>query len=300
MSLKPFYRKTWAEIDLTALKENVRNMKRHIGEDVHLMAVVKANAYGHGDAQVAKAALAEGASILAVAFLDEAISLREQGIDAPILVLGAVPPEYAGIAAKRRITVTGYSVDWLKEVLRLIGDIGEPLDFHLKIDTGMGRLGCRNEDEIKEMMEMAESSGKVNCCGVFTHFATADEKDTDYFNMQLDRFKKLIKPLPLDRLMVHSSNSAAGMRFEKQLFNAVRFGVSMYGMSPSPEIKDELPFPLKEVLSLHTELVHVKKSPKGKASATVRRIRPSMMSGSAPSLSAMRTAGSAALPEAKC
>ncbi|MBU8788072.1 MULTISPECIES: alanine racemase [Bacillus] len=265
MSLKPFYRKTWAEIDLTALKENVRNMKRHIGEDVHLMAVVKANAYGHGDAQVAKAALAEGASILAVAFLDEAISLREQGIDAPILVLGAVPPEYAGIAAKRRITVTGYSVDWLKEVLRLIGDIGEPLDFHLKIDTGMGRLGCRNEDEIKEMMEMAESSGKVNCCGVFTHFATADEKDTDYFNMQLDRFKKLIKPLPLDRLMVHSSNSAAGMRFEKQLFNAVRFGVSMYGMSPSPEIKDELPFPLKEVLSLHTELVHVKKIAKGES-----------------------------------
>ncbi|UOY87947.1 alanine racemase [Bacillus glycinifermentans] len=265
MSLKPFYRKTWAEIDLTALKENVRNMKRHIGGDVHLMAVVKANAYGHGDAHVAKAALAEGASILAVAFLDEAISLREQGIDAPILVLGAVPPEYAGIAAKRRITVTGYSVGWLKEVLRLIGDIGEPLDFHLKIDTGMGRLGCRNEDEIKEMMDMTESSSKVNCCGVFTHFATADEKDTDYFNMQLDRFKELIKPLPLDRLMVHSSNSAAGMRFKKQLFNAVRFGVSMYGMSPSSEIKDELPFPLKEVFSLHTELVHVKKIAKGES-----------------------------------
>ncbi|MGX1082907.1 alanine racemase [Bacillus sp. SLBN-57] len=265
MSLKPFYRKTWAEIDLTALKENVRNMKRHIGEHVHLMAVVKANAYGHGDAQVAKAALAEGVSILAVALLDEALSLRAQGIEEPILVLGAVPPEYASIAAEKRIIVTGYSVGWLKDVLGFLNEAEAPLEYHLKIDTGMGRLGCKTEEEIKEMMEMTESSDKLNCTGVFTHFATADEKDTDYFNMQLDRFKELISPLPLDRLMVHSSNSAAGLRFREQLFNAVRFGIGMYGLAPSTEIKDELPFRLREVFSLHTELTHVKKIKKGES-----------------------------------
>lgn len=265
MSLKPFYRKTWAEIDLTALKENVRNMKRHIGEHVHLMAVVKANAYGHGDAQVAKAALAEGASILAVALLDEALSLRAQGIEEPILVLGAVPPEYASIAAEKRIIVTGYSVGWLKDVLGFLGETEAPLEYHLKIDTGMGRLGCKTEEEIKEMMEMTESSDKLNCTGVFTHFATADEKDTDYFDMQLDRFKELISPLPLDRLMVHSSNSAAGLRFREQLFNAVRFGIGMYGLAPSTEIKDELPFRLREVFSLHTELTHVKKIKRGES-----------------------------------
>ncbi|MEC0713677.1 alanine racemase [Bacillus haynesii] len=265
MSLKPFYRKTWAEIDLTALKENVRNMKRHIGEHVHLMAVVKANAYGHGDAQVAKAALAEGASILAVALLDEALSLRAQGIEEPILVLGAVPPEYASIAAEKRIIVTGYSVGWLKDVLGFLGETEAPLEYHLKIDTGMGRLGCKTEEEIKEMMKMTESSDKLNCTGVFTHFATADEKDTDYFDMQLDRFKELISPLPLDRLMVHSSNSAAGLRFREQLFNAVRFGIGMYGLAPSTEIKDELPFRLREVFSLHTELTHVKKIKKGES-----------------------------------
>ncbi|TWL82475.1 Alanine racemase [Bacillus licheniformis] len=265
MSLKPFYRKTWAEIDLTALKENVRNMKRHIGEHVHLMAVVKANAYGHGDAQVAKAALAEGASILAVALLDEALSLRAQGIEEPILVLGAVPPEYASIAAEKRIIVTGYSVGWLKDVLGFLNEAEAPLEYHLKIDTGMGRLGCKTEEEVKEMMEMTESSDKLNCTGVFTHFATADEKDTDYFNMQLDRFKELISPLPLDRLMVHSSNSAAGLRFREQLFNAVRFGIGMYGLAPSTEIKDELPFRLREVFSLHTELTHVKKIKKGES-----------------------------------
>ncbi|MGE7202751.1 alanine racemase [Bacillus haynesii] len=265
MSLKPFYRKTWAEIDLTALKENVRNMKRHIGEHVHLMAVVKANAYGHGDAQVAKAALAEGASILAVALLDEALSLRAQGFEEPILVLGAVPPEYASIAAEKRIIVTGYSVGWLKDVLGFLGETEAPLEYHLKIDTGMGRLGCKTEEEIKEMMEMTESSDKLNCTGVFTHFATADEKDTDYFDMQLDRFKELISPLPLDRLMVHSSNSAAGLRFREQLFNAVRFGIGMYGLAPSTEIKDELPFRLREVFSLHTELTHVKKIKKGES-----------------------------------
>ncbi|OAZ63308.1 Alanine racemase [Bacillus licheniformis] len=265
MSLKPFYRKTWAEIDLTALKENVRNMKRHIGEHVRLMAVVKANAYGHGDAQVAKAALAEGASILAVALLDEALSLRAQGIKEPILVLGAVPPEYASIAAEKRIIVTGYSVGWLKDVLGFLNEAEAPLEYHLKIDTGMGRLGCKTEEEIKEMMELTESSDKLNCTGVFTHFATADEKDTDYFDMQLDRFKELISPLPLDRLMVHSSNSAAGLRFREQLFNAVRFGIGMYGLAPSTEIKDELPFRLREVFSLHTELTHVKKIKKGES-----------------------------------
>ncbi|MGV2548630.1 alanine racemase [Bacillus licheniformis] len=265
MSLKPFYRKTWAEIDLTALKENVRNMKRHIGEHVRLMAVVKANAYGHGDAQVAKAALAEGASILAVALLDEALSLRAQGIEEPILVLGAVPTEYASIAAEKRIIVTGYSVGWLKDVLGFLNEAEAPLEYHLKIDTGMGRLGCKTEEEIKEMMEMTESNDKLNCTGVFTHFATADEKDTDYFNMQLDRFKELISPLPLDRLMVHSSNSAAGLRFREQLFNAVRFGIGMYGLAPSTEIKDELPFRLREVFSLHTELTHVKKIKKGES-----------------------------------
>ncbi|EWH22034.1 alanine racemase [Bacillus haynesii] len=265
MSLKPFYRKTWAEIDLTALKENVRNMKRHIGEHVHLMAVVKANAYGHGDAQVAKAALAEGASILAVALLDEALSLRAQGIEEPILVLGAVPPEYASIAAEKRIIVTGYSAGWLKDVLGFLDETEAPLEYHLKIDTGMGRLGCKTEEEIKEMMEMTEASDKLNCTGVFTHFATADEKDTDYFDMQLDRFKELISPLPLDRLMVHSSNSAAGLRFRGQLFNAVRFGIGMYGLAPSTEIKDELPFRLREVFSLHTELTHVKKIKKGES-----------------------------------
>ncbi|MGX1723660.1 alanine racemase, partial [Bacillus haynesii] len=265
MSLKPFYRKTWAEIDLTALKENVRNMKRHIGEHVHLMAVVKANAYGHGDAQVAKAALAEGASILAVALLDEALSLRAQGIEEPILVLGAVPPEYASIAAEKHIIVTGYSVGWLKDVLGFLDETEAPLEYHLKIDTGMGRLGCKSEEEIKEMMEMTEASDKLNCTGVFTHFATADEKDTDYFDMQLDRFKELISSLPLDRLMVHSSNSAAGLRFREQLFNAVRFGIGMYGLAPSTEIKDELPFRLREVFSLHTELTHVKKIKKGES-----------------------------------
>lgn len=265
MSLKPFYRKTWAEIDLTALKENVRNMKRHIGEHVHLMAVVKANAYGHGDAQVAKAALAEGASILAVALLDEALSLRAQGIEEPILVLGAVPPEYTSIAAEKRIIVTGYSTGWLKDVLGFLDETEAPLEYHLKIDTGMGRLGCKSEEEIKEMMEMTEASDKLNCTGVFTHFATADEKDTDYFDMQLDRFKELISSLPLDRLMVHSSNSAAGLRFREQLFNAVRFGIGMYGLAPSTEIKDELPFRLREVFSLHTELTHVKKIKKGES-----------------------------------
>lgn len=150
MSTKPFYRDTWAEIDLSAIKENVSNMKKHIGEHVHLMAVVKANAYGHGDAETAKAALDAGASCLAVVILDEAISLRKKGLKAPILVLGAVPPEYVAIAAEYDVTLTGYSVEWLQEAARHTKK--GSLHFHLKVDTGMNRLGVKTEEEVQNVM----------------------------------------------------------------------------------------------------------------------------------------------------
>ncbi|MEC0253185.1 alanine racemase [Bacillus halotolerans] len=263
MSTKPFYRDTWAEIDLSAIKENVSNMKKHIGEHVHLMAVVKANAYGHGDAEVAKAALESGASCLAVAILDEAISLRQRGLKAPILVLGAVPPEYAKIAAEYDVTLTGYSVEWLQEAARHLKKAS--LHFHLKVDTGMNRLGVKTEEEIHHVMKILERNPGLKCKGVFTHFATADEKQRDYFLMQFERFKELIAPLPLKKLMVHCANSAAGLRLKKGFFNAVRFGIGMYGLRPSAEITDEIPFKLRPAFTLHSTLSHVKKVHKGES-----------------------------------
>ncbi|QJC87395.1 alanine racemase [Bacillus inaquosorum] len=263
MSTKPFYRDTWAEIDLSAIKENVSNMKEHIGEHVHLMAVVKANAYGHGDAEVAKAALDAGASCLAVAILDEAISLREKGLKAPILVLGAVPPEYVAIAAEYDVTLTGYSVEWLQEAARHLKK--DSLHFHLKVDTGMNRLGVKTEEEVHHVMAILDRNPRFKCKGVFTHFATADEKERDYFFMQFERFKELIAPLPLKKMMVHCANSAAGLRLKKGFFNAVRFGIGMYGLRPSADITDEIPFQLRPAFTLHSTLSHVKLIRKGES-----------------------------------
>ncbi|MCR9040653.1 alanine racemase [Bacillus sp. L381] len=263
MNTASFYRDTWAEINLSAIKENITHMKKHIGENVHLMAVVKANAYGHGDLEVGKAALEAGASCLAVAILDEAISLRKRGITAPILVLGAVPPEYVQAAAEYDVTLTGYSVEWLQEAARHLGS--ETVPFHLKVDTGMNRLGVKTEEEIQSVLKILSQNPGLVCKGVFTHFATADEKNRDYFLFQFERFKRLIAPLPLKELMVHCANSAAGLRLKKGFFNAVRFGIGMYGLRPSADIQNEIPFQLKPAFTLHSVLSHVKKIRKGES-----------------------------------
>ncbi|MFJ5965598.1 alanine racemase [Bacillus sp. NPDC093026] len=266
MDTNGFYRDTWAEINLTAIKHNVSHMKDHIGKKVQLMAVVKANAYGHGDIEIARAALKAGADMLAVAFLDEAISLRNKGVKAPILVLGAVPPEYVKVAVRYNVIMTAYSLEWLRDVIQLAkGHIGQPIRFHLKMDSGMNRLGVKTVEQANEVKELVENHSFLQLEGVFTHFATADEKDKDYFDLQVDKFKTLLQPLHTEKLLVHCANSAAGLRFKEVLFNMVRFGISMYGLSPSEEMKDELPFKLEEALSLHTKLAHVKLIQKGES-----------------------------------
>ncbi|MFY0760943.1 alanine racemase [Metabacillus dongyingensis] len=257
-----FYRDTWAEIDLDAIYSNVKSMKNHIGENTQLIAVVKANAYGHGDAEVAKTALEAGAEMLAVAFLDEAVVLREAGFEVPILVMGASRPADVKIAIDQRIILTAPSLEWLTEAEKNVQK--GILSVHLKIDTGMGRLGVRTEEELLQAFKFAEEKPNVKIEGIFTHFATADELDTAYFNKQYDVFTAMAqKAADYDGVMIHCGNSATGLRFPEKLVHAVRLGISMYGLSPSMEIKPELPYELKEAFSLHSRLVHVKKISKG-------------------------------------
>ncbi|WP_121664242.1 alanine racemase [Metabacillus litoralis] len=255
-----FFRDTWVEVNLDAIEHNVRLMKQYIGEEVHLIAVVKANAYGHGAKQVAETALKSGATMLAVAFLDEAISLRNQGIQAPILVMGAIRASDVDIVEKHKLTVTVFSLTWLKEAEGCIQDF---IDLHIKVDTGMGRLGVQDENELIDIFNFAEESNRFHVKGIYTHFATADENDSSYFLTQYDKFEKMISTVPNHRLFVHCANSATGLKFPSKVYNAVRFGISMYGLSPSPEMKSELPFSLQEAFSLQTKLVHVKKVTKG-------------------------------------
>jgi len=257
-----FYRDTWAEVDLDCIMENVRNMKKHLSEEVELMAVVKANAYGHGDEQVAHVALEGGATYLAVAFLDEAISLRRKGIHAPILVLGASRPEDINVAGKYDLTLTVFQKDWLSQARKILTNEA-PIKIHLKLDTGMGRLGIREQSEIMDIEQILEVEKRFYLEGAFTHFATSDELNQSYFKEQLERFETMLSWFNIRPKLIHASNSAAALRMPNAHFNGIRYGIGMYGLTPSIEIQDFLPFPLKEAFSLHSKLVHVKKITKG-------------------------------------
>jgi len=253
-----FYRDTWAEIDLDALYSNISQIREYLPENTKIFAAVKANAYGHGDIPTAKTVLAAGVHGLAVAFLDEALAIRKAGIKAPILVLGAARAEDAGIAAVHHISLTVFQLDWIKEAEKVIPPDCR-LRVHIKCDTGMGRIGVTEENELRQIDAFLCQSNSFILDGIFTHFATADQLDETYYNKQLSRFKYFLSCLETHPPYIHAANSAAALCHKDSLFNTARIGIAMYGLSPSDEIKDLLPFKRQEVFSLHTKIVHVKK-----------------------------------------
>lgn len=260
------YRETWAEINLDTIEHNIDQVKQNLPRDCQIIAVVKANAYGHGDVKVAKKALDSGANMLAVALLEEALNLREVGIEVPILVLGRVSPEGAMIASEKNITLTFYQQEWLREVNKY--PLREKLHLHMKWDTGMGRSGIRAEEELTSILELINSKDKMHLTGIYTHFATADEADLTYFKKQRSRFKQFLTSFQeqwKEEVCVHIGNSAAAIRFPNEMYDAIRLGVSMYGLYPGQTVKKEKKVDLKQTFSLHSQLVHVKKIQPGES-----------------------------------
>lgn len=254
-----YYRPTYIHINLQAIQSNIKRLKETLPKHTNIMAVVKANAYGHGAIEVANAALQAGASYLAVATPEEALHLRSAGITAEILVLGASPISFLQVASEQNITLTAYSYEWLNATQHFTN----PIKMHIKIDSGMGRIGITQEKELQAVISFIEERAWIQLTGVFTHFATADEKEEDYFKKQVESFERLLRVFHKRPPLVHTSNSATALRYSDQSWDAVRFGISMYGIAPSPWIEKNLPFPLEKALSLHTEVVHVKKVKKG-------------------------------------
>lgn len=260
------YRPTWAEIDLSAIGYNIKQIKNTLSTKTEIMAVVKANGYGHGSVEVARKALSSGAKALAVALLEEALVLRRAGITAPILVLGWVDPKDSSIAAKHNITLTVFQEEWLEEVKKV--PLTTDLQVHMKWDTGMGRIGIRTERELNEVLLALKQTPQVHLTGIFTHFATADEENSAYYEEQTQRFFRLLnifqKKWPeSDTIRIHTGNSAAAIRFPKQMRHYIRYGIAMYGQYPSQWIKSEKMISLKPAFSLYSQLTHVKWVPKG-------------------------------------
>ncbi|CDO04119.1 alanine racemase [Oceanobacillus picturae] len=259
-------RPTWAEIDLDAITHNIKAMHERLPKKTKIVAVVKANGYGHGSIQVAKKALDSGATSLAVALLEEALELREAGINAPILVMGWVPPEAAPIAAKHHITLTFFQKDWLDQVSRM--EFDERLQLHLKLDTGMGRIGIRSSEALREILYALNDKPSIYLTGVYTHFATADGTNLTYFHKQKEQFERMLSELKEQwsgEVTVHIGNSASAIRLPGDMYDFVRYGISMYGLYPSQPVKEEQAINLKQAFSLHSRLAHVKQIEAGDA-----------------------------------
>ena len=249
-------RQAWVEIDLGKIKQNVINIKQSLSEKTLFMAVVKANGYGHGSVEIAKTALANGAQRLGVALVEEAIPLREAGISCPINLLSGPPPGSAKKIDKLGLTATVFSEAHLLE----LKDI--KVDAHIKIDTGMNRIGLRAE-ELDYFLQTLKKYPNINAEGMFTHFATADEPEGGVFSRQLDLFTDLAKKHRSRFEIISAANSAASLFNKDSHFDMVRIGIAMYGLEPSNERKS--PVELKPALTWKAKPSFVKKIKAGES-----------------------------------
>lgn len=264
MAVDSYYRPTWVEISLDALRHNLRAFRSSLPQDMKLLAVVKADAYGHGALQVAKECMAEGAAYLAVAFMDEALELRRGGIDAPVLVLGYTPAEAVPLAVKYNITINVYSTDVL-EALEQRSAEEPPVKIHIKVDSGMSRLGLHREDETIAFVEKALSLPGVEVEGLFTHYACADEADKEHTLGQHRKFDRIVshfRSRGVEFPYIHAGNTATAIDMPEISYNMVRLGIGMYGLYPSEEVMRSR-VELQPVMSLKTRVVMLKDMEEG-------------------------------------
>lgn len=261
-------RPTWVQVDLDAIGHNVRRLRAIAG--VPLIAVLKADAYGHGAVRVGRAALAAGAAMLAVATLGEARALRAAGIAAPILVLGYTPPWQARAAAQLGVTCTVFDMDTAQALAEAAAALGREVRAHVKVDTGMARLGLQPHETLpflralrdRGLVAARRDAGGLVIEGLYTHFATADDADETFAREQLRRFRAALAEVEAAGLrppIVHAANSAGLLRFPEARFDMVRAGIAIYGLSPSAATP--LPPDFRPGLSFHSEVAQVKELP---------------------------------------
>jgi len=252
---------TWAEIDLDAIAENVEAFLQHVGSEVEVMAVVKANAYGHGAVQVARASLGAGAKRLAVHRAIEGVELRQAGIKAPVLLMGYTPPDGARLVIDWQLTPSLTSMEFARALSAQASAAGVIQPVHVKIDTGMGRYGLMPEEAVDFLQTVSQLPG-LFLEGLFTHFATADWTDQTYVRQQMEVFKRVLHAVQqagIEVSVVHAANSAAAMYLPEAHFNLVRIGVALYGLHPSSEQPPG--FAIRPALSLKSRVSRVRQLP---------------------------------------
>jgi alanine racemase len=260
------YRPTWVEVDLSAIRHNARALKP---EGSELMAVVKADGYGHGDVEVARAALDAGATWAGVALVEEGLRLRAAGIEVPILVLSELPPGSEAVALAHRLTATLYSDAALH---RLADAARGPVPVHLKVDSGMHRVGVWPPEEMPSFAERVTAAGLV-VEGLFTHFARSEEDEVTT-KEQLRRFLETadaVRAMGIEPRLLHAANSGATILHPESHLDLVRPGIALYGIEPAPAVGADLG--LRPALRWRSQVSAVKRLPAGEATSYGHRYR---------------------------
>jgi len=257
------HRPVWAEVDLDAISHNVKVIKQQLSLDTMLMVVVKANGYGHGAVPVAQAALHHGAQWLGVAIVEEGINLREAGITAPVLILGAPPKWQASLVVEHDLRVAVCTWGLAKALSAAAKQRGVKAHVHVKLDTGMGRLGILPEAAL-EFITQLQTLPNLEIEGIFSHFATADDLDNTYAERQFGAFMDVIKQLEMAGISIpikHMANTAAGFAMPETQLSLVRSGIAVYGLSAGPNQPQSLD--LAPSMELKAAVSHVHKVPAG-------------------------------------
>ena len=257
--------RAWAEVNLDAIAHNVREIKKLLKPETKIMGVVKADGYGHGFREVAKTLLKNGADALAVAVIDEAIQLRDRGINVPILILGHTPDCRAQDLVAMDITPTVFDETLARAVSDAAVAAGKRAKIHIKIDTGMSRVGFETTDvDLEKILEISRLPN-LDAEGIFTHFASADEQDKSYTNMQFERFMDVINRLEEHGLKIpirHICNSAGIIEFPEYQLDMVRPGIILYGHYPS-DCVDRTKLDLRPAMELKAVITHIAEKEKG-------------------------------------
>jgi alanine racemase len=255
-------RPTWLEVDLEAIAHNVARIVGMVGPASRVLAVLKADAYGHGAVRVARTALNNGAQYVGVASINEGAILRQSGITAPILVLGFSPAWQARELVLQDLSATVFDLDVPRALSRAARELNHDVRVHVKVDTGMGRLGLLPDQVLAFVQELQTLPGLI-LEGIFTHFSVADS-DVDYTQWQIDRFGQVLAELAgagIGFPLVHAANSAAILAQPASHFSMVRLGIAMYGLDPSPQVR--CPADFRPALAFKTQVAQVKTLPPG-------------------------------------
>lgn len=258
------YIRVYAKVDLDVIYQNALAVRKKIGDDVGLMAVVKADAYGHGAVPIASHlnTIVDG---FCLALVEEAVILRRKGISKPLLLLGYSDPYQYPEILKYGISQTVYSYEMAESLSLAAVALNTVAKVHIKLDTGMGRIGfLPDEDSIAEIKRIAELPN-ILIEGIYTHFSKADEQDREFTKQQMEQFSQFVSKVEKEGISIpfkHAANSAAIMEYPDTYLNQVRAGIVLYGLYPSDEVHKEQLL-LTPALELKSHIIHIKELPKG-------------------------------------